>query len=153
MFYRSTPSLLSDVKHSTTTSPVWRRGSARRLITPRSLDRNQSPVFSYSCVLQKHSVQPDVKQARVVEPALTRLVRDVKRNIHPISSDRYGLFGIYNSQVYKNLATLSAQQHFTGVAQRRRAGLITPRSGVQITSPVSSYSPAFQKHSVIAKRR
>ena len=30
-------------------------------------------------------------------------------------------------------------QSFTGVAQRKRAGLITPRSGVRITSPVLSY--------------
>ena len=32
---------------------------------------------------------------------------------------------------------------FTGVAQRERAGLITPRSGVQITSPVLLHFVGF----------
>ena len=37
--------------------PVWRRGERAGLITPRSQDRNLSPVFYNSVVLQKQLVK------------------------------------------------------------------------------------------------
>ena len=48
--------------------------------------------------------------------------------------------GILHSQVYKNLprCQYSNQPHFTGMAQRQRAGLITPRSLDQNQLPVFS---------------
>ena len=65
--------------------------------------------------------------------------------------------------VYFNSAALQKQlviakrrqntASFTGVAQRQRAGLITPRTQDQSLSPVYFNSAALQKQPVIAKRR
>ena len=45
--------------------------------------------------------------------------------------------GISHSRVYQNPPRcIHTQQHFTGMAQRERAGLITPRSLVRIQFPV-----------------
>ena len=52
--------------------------------------------------------------------------------------------GIFQFAVSRT-ATLSTQQQITGVAQRERAGLITPRSLVQTQPPVFIICQLLQK--------
>jgi len=50
--------------------------------------------------------------------------------------------GIYHTS---HRCIKALEQHFTGMAQRQRAGLITPRSQDRNLLPVSKHSPALQK--------
>ena len=58
--------------------PVWRRGERAGLITPRSQDRNLSPVFYNSVVLQKQLV----KLTTLNELAFTGVAQRLARRAH-----------------------------------------------------------------------
>ena len=112
-----------------------------RLITARTYDRNVSSVFYIRRFIRTyHAVTTATTRSSPsrwtlnkhewCEPALPRLVGDVKRNntydgiLIDTGCRLFSFAGLQES------ATLSIQQPnlFTAVAQRKRAGLITPRS-------------------------
>ena len=107
-----------------------------RLITARTYDRNVSSVFiirSFQNCLAVNTAPYHRSGAGGARGAHNSEVT----GSNPVS-------GIFQFAVFRT-AKLSPQQHFTGMAQRQRAGLITPRSLDRNGLPVFSNSLALQK--------
>jgi len=102
-----------------------------RLITARTYDRNVSSVFYIRRFTRIcHAVNTATKPIHRRGAEAARAAHNCK----DIRSKR--IVGILHSQVYKNLPRCQYSTHFTGMAQRQRAGLITPRSLDQNQLPV-----------------
>ena len=101
------------------------------LITPRSQDQNLLPVFIIRSFQNCQAVTTATLHRRGAE------VARAAHNRKDIRSKR--IVGIFQFAVFRT-AKLSPQQHFTGMAQRQRAGLITPRTLDRNGLPVFSNS-------------
>ena len=80
------------------------------------------------------------------------MIRSFSLFYHKIDSIFY-LSPLYHRCVGPDCPLLFSVLYFTGMAQRKRAGLITPRTLVRSRLPVSSIRVLYQKHAVIAMRR
>ena len=136
--------------------PVWRSGKRAWLITTRSQDRNLSPGFiiiSHRCIKALGQPFTPLAQRQSIQAHNLEVVRSKRTGGTTYRDGAEGARGAHNSEVVGSNPTsgiISIRLVYrirpsswtlnaafvTGMAQRKRAGLITPRSLVRNQLPV-----------------